>query len=173
LVDRRIPGGSAQDVASSRDLARPWSRWWEGASGWWGWIPVALFVGTRAATGVVLWLSHRHEPQKPFVDLVTSWDARWNTVVAQSGYIEIPPPSVGGHPLQTLAFLPIVPTAARVVHAITGLREEYAGLLVSGACGLAGAVVLWRLIRDRFWPCARDSARCGPPTPRPCCCSPS
>jgi len=71
-------------------------------------------------------------------------------LVADRGYVELPLGPVVGNSSQVLAFFPVVPMAARATHAATGLSVEYAGLLVSVLCGLAGTVVLWRLIERRY-----------------------
>jgi hypothetical protein len=125
-------------------------RHWRTGLRWWGWAPVGLFVGTRAATAFVAWLTYRHEPGVRFETLITTWDASWNAMVADRGYVELEPGGVVGHPLQMLAFFPVLPMLARGVHAVTGLSVPYAGLVVSMACGLAGTVVLWRLVQRRY-----------------------
>jgi hypothetical protein len=117
---------------------------------WWGWPPVGLFVGTRLATVFVVWLVYRHQPGVRLIDLITVWDAGWNSLIAERGYVVQPLGPVVGHPLQSLAFFPVLPMSARAVHTVTGLSVPASGVVVSVACGLAGTVVLWRLIQQRF-----------------------
>jgi hypothetical protein len=111
---------------------------------------VGLFVGTRIATVFVAWLVYRNQIGARFIDLVTTWDAGWNVLVAEHGYTAQPLGPVVGHPLQSLAFFPVLPMSARAVHTVTGLSVPVAGLVVSIACGLAGTVALWRLVQRRF-----------------------
>jgi hypothetical protein len=117
---------------------------------WWGWPPVGLFVGTRIATAFVAWLAYLSSGSSSYVNMLTAWDAFWYHRIASQGYGELP---VGGavlHPLQSYAFFPVVPIAARGVHLLTGLSVATSGVVVSMAGGLAGTVALWKLVQRRL-----------------------
>jgi len=117
---------------------------------WWGWPAVGLFVGTRLATAVVAWFVQMSQPGRSYLGLITAWDAVWYHRIADEGYVVQPlGPSVL-HPLQSYAFFPVVPMAARAVHVVTGLSIATSGVVVSMSCGLAGTVALWRLVQGRF-----------------------
>lgn len=117
---------------------------------WWGWPPVGLFLGTRVVTSFVAWLAYVSSGSSSYIGMLTSWDAFWYHRIADQGYGELP---VGGmvlHPLQSYAFFPVVPMAARGVHLVTGLSVATSGVVVSMAGGLVGTVALWKLIQRRF-----------------------
>lgn len=132
------------------DQDRSWRTRLSSVRSWWGWPPVGIFLGTRVVTAFVAWLAYRERPGVDLWLLLTGWDAAWNRFVAENGYQVIPLGPAVWDPLQALAFFPVLPMVARAVHVVTGLPVPAVGIGVSVACGLAGTVVLWRLITRRF-----------------------
>lgn len=125
-----------------RELNRLRSRWWI--------VPAGMFLAVRLATYLEFWLIRRNRPGENSLALITQWDAGWNSVIASRGYVAMEGVGTSVDRWMTLAFFPVVPRSARLVHDITGWSVEKSGIAVSVLCGLAAAVVLWRLVQRRF-----------------------
>lgn len=90
----------------------------------------------------------------PFPGALLTWmqkDALWYTSVARIGYYYFPTDA------SSVNFFPLYPAAIWLVQHVTALvygdqAQAYllAGMIVSWACFLAAAVVLYRLVWDRF-----------------------
>ncbi len=101
-------------------------------------------------TYIVLWVANQNRPTTNLLGLITQWDAGWNSVVAGQGYIEMPDMGTGVEKFMTLAFFPVVPKCVQALHWATGLSIDSSGLLFCTTTGLAGTLVLWRLIQRRY-----------------------
>ena len=127
-------------------LRRSWdwlrSQWWI--------VPAGMFVGVRLATFVEFWVIHRNRSGENPLQLLTQWDAGWNSVIAHNGYVAMEGVGTSVDRWMTLAFFPIVPNAARVLHQVSGMSIEKSGIVFSILCGLAGAVVLWKVVQRRY-----------------------
>jgi hypothetical protein len=84
----------------------------------------------------VAWTATRIEPDQTIGTAMTHWDSAWNIEIAAHGYTALP----------RLVFLPTLPMTTRWVAGITGLTTIRAGLLVTFVFGLAGAILLHRLV---------------------------
>lgn len=125
-------------------------RSWEWLRSQWWTVPAVLFLAVRMATFVEVWLIHRNRPNENILAILTQWDAGWNATVASQGYVPMVGIGTKVDQWMTYAFFPIVPRSARVIHEITGYSIEKSGIILSIVCGLAGAIVLWKVIQRRY-----------------------
>jgi hypothetical protein len=83
-----------------------------------------------------------------FFSYTSLWDGRWYWYIATYGYPTVIPLDANGHVAQNpWAFMPAYPRVVSSVAALTGTAWPAAAFLVSLACGLGAAVVLYRLFR--------------------------
>jgi hypothetical protein len=113
-------------------------------------LPFAIVVATRLVTFVIAWFATRIDPSKSMGDVLTFWDGGWYKYIAVNGYGELPIGGIVSHPFMTLAFFPITPLSARWLDALTGSGPAVAGVAISMVAGLAGAILLWRLVERRY-----------------------
>jgi hypothetical protein len=110
--------------------------------------PAAVYLLVRlAGLGVLAAMAAHHGGS--LLDELTSWDGRWLLAIAEHGYGGVPPDMVdasGNRTTETpLGFFPGYPAAVAAVGLLTGGHLVVAGLLVTGAAGVAVAYGLTRL----------------------------
>ncbi len=121
--------------------------------------PIGIYLVIRAA--VLLVVSALALVQHKSVQaLLGLWDSMSYVRVAELGYPRaLPPPTAPHHVWAVLvAFFPGYPVAIKAVHLVTGLgyvKSAYAAALIGG---LAGAVLIWLLVRELYGPAAADRA---------------
>ena len=94
--------------------------------------PALVYLNGQVVVLAVVWVS-TNLAGKRLWDVLQSWDARQLLAVSQLGY----PDSIEPAGLNSFAFFPAFPLAARWTSALSGLSPEVAGVLVSLACGIA------------------------------------
>ena len=127
-VARRAPAGPEQrrPVASAATLR-----------------PALVHRAGQAFVLSVVWLSARQSGKRLW-DVLQAWDARQLLAVAEQGY----PDSVEPGSLNSFAFFPGFPFAARWVAALPGVSFQVAGVAVSALCGIALAYGVDRFAAD-------------------------
>lgn len=79
------------------------------------------------------------------LDLWGVWDSYWYMDIAKNGYSTVG--SIAGNPDQTnFPFFPLYPMLMKLIGGITGGKYFLAGLLISNACLLISAFVLYQLV---------------------------
>lgn len=120
----------------------------------WGTTPLGvvlgLFVLTRVVTVGVAWLTTTVTPGLGITEMLTEWDGNWNQMVADEWYHRVPLSDQFRHEWLTLAFFPVLPTATRVLHLVTGAGVHVLGPLVSMAFGAVAFAVLARFLAAKF-----------------------
>ena len=94
--------------------------------------PALVYLNGQVVVLAVVWVSTNLAGRRLW-DVLQSWDARQLLAVSQLGY----PDSIEPAGLNSFAFFPAFPLAARWTSALSGLSPEGAGVLVSLACGIA------------------------------------
>jgi|tagenome__1003787_1003787.scaffolds.fasta_scaffold20866872_1 hypothetical protein len=94
--------------------------------------PALVYLAGQAVVLAVVWVA-ANAAGKRLWEVLQSWDGRQLLAVSQLGY----PDSVEPAGLNSFAFFPAFPLAARWTTALTGLSLEVTGVLVSAACGIA------------------------------------
>jgi hypothetical protein len=105
--------------------------------------PALVHLAGQAFVLAVVWLSAR-DSGKRLWQVLQSWDAHQLLAVAEQGY----PDSVEPAGLNSFAFFPAFPLAARWVAALPGVSLEVAGVAVSMVCGIALAYGVDRFAAD-------------------------
>lgn len=121
--------------------------------------PLALWAAVQAgmvvlASGIAL-LAH-----KTLEHTLTRWDGGIYLTIAQRGYQNHLPPPTAPHRAWDLniAFFPLFPALIRLVHVVTHLGIVKSGFLVAEAGALAGALMVWYMVHDRYGLTAADRA---------------
>jgi MFS family permease len=94
--------------------------------------PAAVHLAGQLVVLAVVWVA-ADAAHKRLWDVLQSWDARQLLAVSQFGY----PDSVEPGTLNSFAFFPAFPLAARWTSALTGISLQGAGIAVSVVCGIA------------------------------------
>jgi hypothetical protein len=117
------------------------------AGPWWrrpAVVAVATYLAVRAVGLLMLWLA-AHRAHRSTLALLTRSDGLYYLQIAQHGYDrQLALPS-GVPTLGNPAFHPLFPALIGVVYRVSHLPVGIAGLLVSGACGLAAAYAVYRV----------------------------
>lgn len=114
--------------------------------------PVSIFVASRLAVLVTMWLGIRLVPEAPPEHIFLAWDASLYLQVIQDLYPANPPdPGV-------YAFFPLFPLLSRAVSSGLRIGAAEAGLLVSGVAGVGAAVNIWLLCHRLLGRDAADRA---------------
>lgn len=148
---RHLRTATAQDGTTAPDDVR------RGVLDSW-WRPAAIYLAARSGLALLAWalsfLQH-----VPLSSALSKWDSGWYLFVAAHGYGPSVPAAAGGHGLaHQIAFFPLLPLLIRGLEAATGMALLPAGLVVTSAAGLAGAVVVWHLAEGRYGEAAADRA---------------
>ncbi len=116
--------------------------------GSWVLVPLGIGIASRVYSSALLhfFAGHQHHHH---VDPFVAWDAQWYLRIAALGYHAVPvqPSATGGH--YDFAFFPAWPMTIRAVTAVVPPRDIVAVVLANLLFILA-AVLLWRVLRDRF-----------------------
>ncbi|MHA7220861.1 hypothetical protein ACX80S_00775 [Arthrobacter sp. RHLT1-20] len=124
---------------------------------WPWWVQVAgLYLAARLVSACIFMAAALHQgvnpwfPAKPDYWLfVNIWDARWYGEVLQNGYPEVLPTDASGTVQENAwAFYALFPMLGRVVSGLTGMQPAFALTLIAVVCGLAAALVVYRLFRQ-------------------------
>lgn len=168
LTAQGLPAGAA--VQSARPSARPPAgpltrkaafRTGLAAAGarmshWPCWIQVSvLYIAARLVSACIFMAAALHQgvnpwfpPRPDYWSFINIWDARWYGEVLQNGYPEVlPTDATGAVQENAWAFYALFPTLGRVLAGVTGMHPAFALTLIASVCGLAAALVVYRLFR--------------------------
>lgn len=106
--------------------------------------PAGIFTATRAAM-VLVAAAVAADERTGILHALVRWDSNWYLTVAEHGYPSVLPTAGTSSPL---GFFPLLPLAIRLVERVTGVSYVAAGIGVTFAGGLIGAVVVWWLLCD-------------------------
>jgi hypothetical protein len=115
-------------------------------------VPFALYVTTSTVVVLGICLGqnlltpgqvHRRVPHDHWAMSFAAWDGQWYAEIAESGYAYDP-----GRPSR-VAFFPLYPVTAGLLHRLAGLDTFLALLVVSNACLAATFVVAAAYVRQR------------------------
>ncbi|HAP78240.1 MAG TPA: hypothetical protein DCR14_19425 [Acidimicrobiaceae bacterium] len=128
----------------------------QGVVGWaraqvvqrWYLVPVGVFLASRVML-LFVWVVLDLKTY-PLGNSFRSWDGGWYTSIARYGYVEQTLGQNVFHPLQQLAFLPVVPFGARAISEVTPLGVVEAAALQSLVAGCIGVALLWRVVERRL-----------------------
>jgi hypothetical protein len=124
---------------------------WQPPLAWsWALPPLAIATGSRIFSAARIWLAnglgHPHR-LNPFV----AWDAGWYLQVARSGYHAVPVTLSATNAHYDFAFFPLWPAAIRL--STLGLLPAAAtSVVLANLLFIAGAVLAWKLLAERFDP---------------------
>jgi len=108
-------------------------------------IAVAVFLASRFAVLVAIFVIHTFDGSKQLMSILTNWDGAWYLRVAEHGYPTSVPEGVGNAAQSTLPFFPGYPLLVKGVAVIPGLSLEHAAVLAALASGTAAAILVWHL----------------------------
>jgi hypothetical protein len=126
------------------------------------WVPLAIYVVSRAISTVFMLLSARHQdaltfttpikvthalPSSPsLLEVATNWDGQWYWAIVDDGYPTALPPS-GSDILQSpIAFYPGYPTLVHGAMTVTGASFPLAAVALSVVLGGVAVIMLHRLL---------------------------
>lgn len=107
---------------------------------------------------VLIALGVAYDEHRPLASMLIKWDSHWYVLAAAKGYPSVIPSGTGNRAQSTVGFFPMFPLIIRATSAVTGLQPRGAGLLAGFVCGLAGAVLIWRLMESVYGCEAADRA---------------
>jgi hypothetical protein len=121
--------------------------------------PAGIYAASRLGLVAVAW-ALSYVQRKSLVATLGRWDSGAYTDIARYGYRPHLPPAGASVAAwkDFVAFFPLYPLAVRIFHDVTGLGFVKSGYVVAAAGGLAGAVLVWLLVRDRYGQAAADRA---------------
>lgn len=93
-------------------------------------------------------------PHPNYFSMTVLWDGFWYRQIAEVGYPQVLPidPATGAVQQNAWAFYPTFPMMSRVMMRVTGLGFPVVGSTLALVLGLAAAVVMGLLLRDRVGP---------------------
>ncbi|MBH0010075.1 mannosyltransferase family protein [Salinibacterium sp. SWN1162] len=120
---------------------------------WWLAV-IAIFVASRVVTtSLLLWFASIQGqnawtgPRPDYFSFAKIWDGHWYFIISLAGYpSELPLTEAGEVGENAWAFMPAYPALVRVVMTLTTLDFAVAGVLVSVACSLGAALMLYRVM---------------------------
>ncbi|MCX6500221.1 MAG: hypothetical protein NTU93_15720 [Arthrobacter sp.] len=109
-------------------------------------VSACIFMAAALQQGVNPWF-----PPKPdYWNFINIWDARWYGQVLGSGYpAALPTDGAGNVQENAWAFYPLFPLLARSLSGLTGLAPAASLTVIAMLSGLAAALVIYRLFRQR------------------------
>ncbi|WP_310055604.1 hypothetical protein [Arthrobacter ginsengisoli] len=128
------------------------------AARWPWWVQVGgLYLAARLISAGIFMAAALHQgvnpwfPAKPdYWSFVNIWDARWYGEVLQNGYPEVLPTDGAGTVQENAwAFYALFPLLGRALSGLTGMHPAFTLTLIAMVCGLAAALVIFRLFRHR------------------------
>lgn len=146
-VPARVPGLLAPGPVRTQpkewlsQLASPYA---------WMWRPALIYVASRAAVLLAAGVAVIRSRNLTLLNALARWDSGWYLLVSQKGYPSAVP-MVAGHVAQnTSAFFPLFPLTITDLSTVTRLSPVVSGLALNSAFGLAAALLVWQLARDRW-----------------------
>lgn len=154
------PTGAETGLVGSRlfslPVRGPRTRWWV--------LPLAIFVFTRIASGILIVLIARDQisasqlpqnmPMPTLVDppsylhVISNWDGQWYRDIAAHGYPHGLPTNHGVVQQSAWAFYPLLPALIRLVMT-AGPSFGLAASVVSLVCGALAMCLLYRMLQER------------------------
>ncbi|MGC8635197.1 MAG: hypothetical protein ACP5VP_11165 [Candidatus Limnocylindrales bacterium] len=134
----------------------------------WVWTPLALATGSRVFSAALVLvantLSHPHR-RDPFV----AWNGSWYLQIAKSGYHAAPVTLSATNAHDDFAFFPLWPIGLRL-STLGVLPAALTAVVLANLLFILAAVLLWRLLAERFAAAlATGAVRCSPSRrPRTC-----
>ena len=123
---------------------------------WPWWVQVlAVWLGARAVSAVVLLVVARSQAANPWTPAAPSydeytglmWDASWYRTIAEDGYPDGLPTGVDGRVQQNAwAFFPLYPMLVRGVTAVTGASWQVVAPTLALVLGAVAALLLHRVV---------------------------
>jgi hypothetical protein len=127
------------------------------------WLPLAIFVATRAFDFVVLLIASKSQPALPvtsgqifmqspmtaspgYLGVITNWDGQWYKSIAVDGYQLPSGDQADPNASWAWAFLPVFPMIVRGFMSLTGMGFGAAASVVNFAAGAAAMLVLYKLL---------------------------
>ncbi len=106
---------------------------------------VSLAVATAAAYGPSAWSAVAAGPGA-IVSPWVRWDAVWQVLIAQFGFVATAHAAAGAHAFSSAAFQPLLPGLMHALATATGASLPAAGLVIAPLATTAAAVCLHRLV---------------------------
>lgn len=122
-------------------------RWWQRPAI----VALATYAAIRVLGLVALWLA-AHRLHRSTLALLTRSDGLYYLEIARHGYDARQALPSGAPTLGNLAFHPLFPALIGAVSRVLPVSAGVAGLLVTGACGLAAAYAIYRVGAHVFDP---------------------
>ncbi|AXH35671.1 hypothetical protein DVJ78_09875 [Humibacter sp. BT305] len=121
---------------------------------WWARVVVVWLLTRLLTTAIILVIASTQEqnpwtgPHPPYLAYSAIWDGNWYKIVSFYGYPSTLPITDTGHVGENAwAFMPGFPFLVSLLRFATGGQWEVLALGVSVVCGLAAALVFYRLMR--------------------------
>lgn len=120
---------------------------------WWVKVLV-VFVLSRVVTTAIMLNFAARQADNPwtaasptYADFASLWDGHWYYIIAMAGYpSQLPLTAEGQVGESAWAFMPAYPAVVRVLMLVTGLDFPVLAVVVSVACALGAALLLYRLM---------------------------
>ena len=128
------------------------------AARWPWWLQVGgLYLAARLVSACIFMAAALHQgvnpwfPPKPdYWNFINIWDARWYGEALRNGYpAELPTDDAGAVQENTWAFYPLVPLLGRTLAGVAGIAPAAALTIIAMLSGLAAALVVYRLFRQK------------------------
>lgn len=116
-----------------------------------------VYLGLRAVSALIVAVAARDQVPVPwwtddhpdYLDMTVMWDGGWYRHIAEHGYPEYVPLRNGEPQQNALAFYPLFPLMARLVMNLTGLAFPVVASTLALLLGLAAALLMTGLLRER------------------------
>ena len=128
------------------------------AARWPWWLQVGgLYLAARLVSACIFMAAALHQgvnpwfPPKPdYWNFINIWDARWYGEALRNGYpAELPTDDAGAVQENTWAFYPLFPLLGRTLAGVAGIAPAAALTIIAMLSGLAAALVVYRLFRQK------------------------
>lgn len=128
------------------------------AARWPWWLQVgSLYLAARLVSACIFMAAALHQgvnpwfPPKPdYWNFINIWDARWYGEALRNGYpAELPTDDAGAVQENTWAFYPLFPLLGRTLAGVAGIAPAAALTIIAMLSGLAAALVVYRLFRQK------------------------
>lgn len=128
------------------------------AARWPWWLQVGgLYLAARLVSACIFMAAALHQgvnpwfPPKPdYWNFINIWDARWYGEALRNGYpAELPTDDAGTVQENTWAFYPLFPLLGRTLAGVAGIAPAAALTIIAMLSGLAAALVVYRLFRQK------------------------
>ncbi|YCK79268.1 hypothetical protein M1D32_06825 [Arthrobacter sp. D3-16] len=126
--------------------------------GWPWWLQVsAIYIVARLVSAAIFMAAALHQGPNPWFparpdywNFINIWDARWYGRVIANGYpTSLPVDDAGNVQENTWAFYPLYPSLAGGLSRLTGLAAAASLTIIAMLSGLAAALVIYALFRQK------------------------